>query len=151
MPAGGPRPACDVPGNSPHDAALGAPHLLCAQDEYWTSQKCHKCEAFLEDGKGHRTKVCTNTACADHGQATNRDLNAALNLQRVWDEWLAHRRRPGYLTPPDDADVEGEPGAAAGDSEASKTKTKTLKTKTSSKAKGGGVANGGASANPGAA
>lgn len=150
MPAGGPRPACDVPGNSPHVAALGAPHLLCAQDEYWTSQKCHKCEAFLEDGKGHRTKVCTNTACADHGQATNRDLNAALNLQRVWDEWLAHRRRPGYLTPPDDADVEGEPGAGAA-GEASKTKTKTLKTKTSSKAKGGGAANGGASAHPGAA
>ena len=83
-----------------------------SQDEYWTSQKCHTCKQFLQDGKGHRTKVCGNVACPDHDQATNRDLNAALNLKRVWDKWLAKRRRPGYLTPPEGDGDAAEEGPA---------------------------------------
>jgi len=90
--------------------------------------------------------VCTNPACEDHGQAFNRDLNAARNLQRVWDEWLAHRRRPGYLTAPDDAEgEEGEGPDSAGDAKT----TKNPKAKTSSKAKAAGASD--ATAKDGAA
>ena len=138
-----PHPTSHVPSLPPSPP----PNPACAQDEYWTSQKCHKCEQFLADGKGHRTKVCTNPACEDHGQAFNRDLNAARNLQRVWDEWLAHRRRPGYLTAPDDAEgEEGEGPDSAGDRDA---KTTAPKAKTSSKAKAAGASD--ATAKDGAA
>jgi hypothetical protein len=67
------------------------------QDEYWTSQKCHKCKdphTFLVDGPRYREKACVTCG------PINRDLNAAANLEFVWTWWLEHRQRPEYLQPP---------------------------------------------------
>ena len=96
------------------------------QDEYWTSQKCHKCKdphTFLVDGPRYREKACVTCG------PINRDLNAAANLEFVWTWWLEHRQRPEYLQPPaPDGDApkgrrrRAKAGAGAGGAKAAPSK-----------------------------
>ena len=106
-----PRPACPPP--------------MPTQDEYWTSQKCHKCKdphTFLVDGPRYREKACVTCG------PINRDLNAAANLEFVWTWWLEHRQRPEYLQPPaPDGDApkgrrRAKAGAGAGGAKAAPSK-----------------------------
>ena len=78
------------------------------QDEFWTSQRCHQCTSFIVDGPKHREKSCGTCG------VINRDVNAARNLETVWEWWLAFRTRPPYLTrPPDHVSAKSKTRAKA--------------------------------------
>ena len=83
------------------------------QDEFWTSQRCHRCTDFLTDGPRHREKHCTTCG------VVARDVNAAINLQKVWERFLHDGKRPEYLQRPEagpkrkGAAAKGQHGAAS--------------------------------------
>jgi len=84
------------------------PSTPLPQDEFWTSQRCHQCTNFLVDGPKHREKSCGTCG------VINRDVNAARNLETVWEWWLAFRTRPPYLTrPPDHVSAKSKTRAKA--------------------------------------
>ena len=68
---------------------------VLAINEYFTSQKCHRCRKQLIDHPKHKREKC----CPHCRRDVDRDLNAALNIRAVFRSWVEWGERPPYLRP----------------------------------------------------
>jgi hypothetical protein len=72
-------------------------------NEFNTSKKCCECHSLMQSvgrapsGKPLRETQCSNQACPRSKLENGRDVNAAINIKLVLDEFLAGRPRPAYL------------------------------------------------------
>jgi len=74
---------------------LAASRRVVLIDEYFTSQKCHKCGHQLDMNDETRVGACTGCP-----ESWDRDVNAAKNMKLVFNAQVAGAPRPAFLWRP---------------------------------------------------